>query len=65
MRLVGLLRGVGGEGQFPDQKVGKGWRRERIVGRREGGHFRGDRSRIHRGKVFRDLGLFEEVRKIQ
>lgn len=54
MRLFGPPRGEGAIVQSRDQKGGKGWPQERSVGKKEGGLSPGGRTRIRRGRAFRD-----------
>ena len=53
------------EGQFLGQIVGKEWRQEKIVGRREGELTLGGQIRIRTGIVFHNRGLSEGVRMTQ
>lgn len=64
-RLVGLLRAGGEGGQFLGGREEKEWRRGKIEGRRASGLYQRGRSRIHRGRVFHDLGLFVGVKRKQ
>lgn len=50
--------------QFLGQTGGKGWRLEKIVGKKVDVLSRGDRNHIHKGRVFLHLGLFGAVRML-
>lgn len=62
-RGVGLLMELGVEGQFLGRREGRGWRLKKIGGRKANELILEGQTRIRRGIVFRDRGLFEEVKK--